>query len=99
MMVKWTTYALADLQDIRDYIANDSERYASVVVDRILVRVVQLEAFPMSGQMVPEYGREDIREIFLHSYRIIHQVLPDHIRILTVVHGSRTLPAITGDGG
>ena len=98
MKVRWTTCASADLWGIREHIANDSTRYASVVVERILDRVVQLEIFPMSGQMVPEYGRDDIREILVHSYRIIHQLMPDHVRILTVVHGSRTLPPALPDG-
>ena len=38
------------------------------------------------------YAIEDIREILLHSYRIIHHVFSDHVRIITVVHGSVTLP-------
>lgn len=92
MKVKWTAYAIEDLHAIRIHISRDSEHYAAIIVDRIFARVKQLEAFPESGQMVPEYGREDIREILLHSYRIIHHVLSDHVRVITVVHGSVTLP-------
>lgn len=69
-------------------------QYADAVADRILTRVTQLEAFPDSGQMVPEYGRKDIREVLVHSYRIIHHVFPSEVRILTVVHGSMLLPAM-----
>jgi plasmid stabilization system protein ParE len=92
MKVSWTAYAIEDLRAVRAYIARDSDRFADIVVDRIFARVVQLEAFPESGQMVPEYGRADIREVLLHSYRIIHHVLPDQVQIITVVHGSVTLP-------
>jgi len=92
MKVRWTTYAIEDVRAIRNHISRDSEHFAGIVVDRIFARVTQLETFPESGQMVPEYGRDDIREVLLHSYRIIHHIFPDHVRVITVVHGSVTLP-------
>ena len=92
MRVKWTTYATEDLISIQDHIARDSHQYAVVVIDRILHRVTQLESFPASGSMVPEYNRNDIRELFVHSYRIVHQILGDEIRVLTVCHGANPLP-------
>ena len=92
MRVKWTTYATEDLISIQDHIARDSHQYAVVVVDRILHRAIQLESFPESGSVVPEYNRDDIREIFVHSYRIVHQLRPDEVRILTVCHGANPLP-------
>ena len=94
MNVRWTAYGTADLIGIRNHIAEHSAHYANAVVDRILTRVTHLEVFPESGQMVPEYGRNDIREVLVHSYRIIHHVLPSEVRILTVVHGSMLLPAM-----
>ena len=94
MRVKWTTYATDDLISIQDHISRDSHQYAVVVVDRILYRVIQLESFPESGSIVPEYNREDIREIFVHSYRIIHQLHANEVRVLTVCHGANPLPQI-----
>lgn len=44
--------------------------------------------------MVPEYERDDIREVFHHPWRIIYLV-KDHektIEILSVIHGARVLP-------
>ena len=92
MRVEWTNYATDDLISIQDHVARDSHQYAVVVVDRILHRVIQLESFPESGSIVPEYSREDIREIFVHSYRIIHQLRADQVRVLTVCHGANPLP-------
>jgi plasmid stabilization system protein ParE len=92
MRVKWTSYAIEDLRSIRDHISINSGQFADIVIDRMFERALQLESFPLSGHMVPEYGREDIREVLLHSYRIIHHVLSDHIRIISVVHGATTLP-------
>jgi toxin ParE1/3/4 len=92
MRVRWTTYATDDLISIQDHIARDSRQYAVVVVDRILHRVTQLEMFPESGSIVPEYRRDDVREIFVHTYRIIHQRHGNEVRILTVCHGANPLP-------
>src|SRR3712207_8332183 len=47
--------------------------------------------FPYSGRIVPEIGREDIREIIIQSYRAIYRILPDDAEILTVHHGARLL--------
>lgn len=41
--------------------------------------------------MVPEAGRENVRELIFQGYRIIYRPLVDRIQILTVIHGSRDL--------
>ncbi|WP_153555267.1 type II toxin-antitoxin system RelE/ParE family toxin [Roseimaritima sediminicola] len=61
MRVDWTRAALADLEAINAFIAADSPHDATVVVDRLTSRCTQIAAFPCSGEMVPEYQREDIR--------------------------------------
>lgn len=68
--VAWTQNAIADLTSVYEHIKSDSPRYALRVVDRLTRRTEQLAAFPMSGQMVSEYQRSDIREIVEYSYRI-----------------------------
>ncbi len=93
MKIRWTEKASADLLGIYDYISAAAPGYADVVCDRILARPQQLIEHPHSGSIVPEYEREDIREVFVHSFRIIHRVTDFEIRILTVVHGSRQLSA------
>ena len=91
MKIQWTEKASADLLEIYDYIAGQAPGYADVVCDRILARPQQLIEHPHSGSILPEYEREDIREVFVHSFRIVHRVTDVEIRILTVVHGSRLL--------
>lgn len=91
MKVSWTTQALKDVEHIRRHIALDSEYYAAIVCDRILTRVVQLESFPQSGETVPEYARDDIREVLVHAFRIIYRISDVEVHILAVVHGARRL--------
>lgn len=95
--VVWTSPAREDLREIRAYIAQDSERYARVVVARLVVAVRRLREYPLSGRVVPELGRPTIREVIEGSYRIIYRVTPDAVQILAVVHGARRFPPVDGD--
>ena len=94
MTVKWAQSAIADLAAIYDYIESDSPRYAIAVVDRLTKRTEQLASFPESGQMVPEYQRDDIREIIEFSYRILYHVGDSAISIIALIHGANPLPGV-----
>jgi len=87
----WTEPALDDLKNIFDYIANDSEHYASVFVNGIIDYAEKLGDFPKIGRIVPEYNKKDIREIIYETYRIIYRLEKDRITILAVIHGKREL--------
>ena len=93
MNVRWTERASNDAIAIYDYIADRSETYAESVYLRILSRPNQLANHPESGSIVPEYNRADIRELYVNSFRLIYRVVDIEIRILTVIHGRRQLPA------
>lgn len=92
MRLRWTEKASADALSIHAYIAERSATYADAVYARIVARPQQLIGHPFSGSVVPEYGRDDVREVFVHSFRLIYVVVEDEVRILTVIHGARTLP-------
>jgi len=94
MKVFWTEAALRHLAQIHDYIAQDSLRYAVAMIDRITRRSQQCGTFPMMAGKVPEYDRDDVREVLEYPYRIIYRVLPERVDILTVIHGARRLPDI-----
>jgi toxin ParE1/3/4 len=84
--------AIDDLNQIAEYIAKDSPRYADITIDKIFARTNILITFPMCGRMVPELGVRNIREIIEGNYRIIYQIMSDtRIEILTVHHGARIL--------
>jgi len=97
--VRWTARASKDALGIYDFVADQSEAYAESVYARILARPEQLERFPDSGSIVPEYNRSDIRELFVYSFRIVYRIHNDEVRVLTVIHGSRQLPTETPDIG
>jgi len=90
-IVNWTDQALDDLDCICLFIARDSPRYARIFAQRAFEATERLEEFPLSGRMVPEVGRKDIREVILGNYRIIYRVRDEEVEILTVHHGARML--------
>ena len=89
--LRWTTQAVEDVEAIRNFIANDSDAYADLVVARLLEAVERLERFPRSGRIVPELADPQLREIIESPYRIVYRVLDERVEILTVFRASRLL--------
>ena len=91
MKIKWTDPAIESLRNLHDYIAKDSEVYASSFVQRVILAVERLTDFPRLGRVVPEADEETIRELLYQNYRIIYRIKNELIEILTVIHGRRDL--------
>jgi len=87
----WTEPAIEDAQNIKAYIAKDSEIYAIRVIEKIFEVVDELILFPRSGRVVPEFQEHDIREVFAYNYRVIYCLKNESICILTIVHAAREL--------
>jgi toxin ParE1/3/4 len=91
MRIIWTEPAVADLQNIKDYISNDSGYYATVIIEKILKSVEGIKDFPRIGREVPEFEESEIREIIYSNYRIMYRIHEDFILVLAVVHGKRNI--------
>ena len=89
--VRWTDQAIEDAESIREFIARDSPRYASLVVERLAGAVERLETLPRSGRVVPEFRDDRLREVMWGSYRIVYQLLDNTVEVLTVYHGARII--------
>ena len=90
--VEWSKLAKEDLQEIYDYISNDSERYALRVVDRIVERTEKLSVHPLTGRVVPEFEDENLRELIEGNYRIIYYMeSKEKISIVRIYQGARLL--------
>ena len=92
--VRWSLTAGNDLQDIENFIARDSVLHAIAFVDRVVESAETLLKNPRIGRVVPEFNREDLREVIFRSYRVVYLLQGDKIVILRVVHGSRDLAAL-----
>lgn len=92
MTVHWTKNAVEQLLLIYEYLSQPSALYAQRIIDRLTKRSEQIAIFPRSGRVVPEYDRQDIREVIEKPYRIIYRITEHQIDVLAVVHSSRLLP-------
>ena len=92
-MVKlhWTEIAIDDLKSIHNYISKDSKLYEERFIEKIITRVDQLEKFPKSGRVVPEFDKPDLRELIEGNYRIIYKATATQVSILRVHHSARQL--------
>lgn len=83
--IKWTLHALHDIESIAEFIAQDSEHFAVIQINKFFIRSQILEKFSFAGRVVPELGDEHIRELIEGNYRIIYRVVSkNRVDILTI---------------
>lgn len=88
----WTDQAINDLDDIGNYIAENSEKYAKLTVKKLFERTDILKTFPLTGRIVPEKNEENVRELIEGNYRIIYEIVSlEQINVLAVYHSARNL--------
>lgn len=51
--LEWTDPAVADLENIQDYVARDSPEYAESLIERLITSVDKLARFRLAGVMCP----------------------------------------------
>jgi toxin ParE1/3/4 len=79
------------LVEIASFIARDDPAAARGWVKRLRARARLAASMPLAGRVVPEQRREDVREVFVRSYRIIYRVQDDGMVVLAVIEGHRLL--------
>jgi len=89
VVIAWSIPARQDLHLIHQYIAHDSKRYATRVVQDITEKVDILLETPRLGRVVPEIGEDTVREIGMYSYRIIYELVNDTLYIHGIIHKRR----------
>lgn len=98
--IVWADRARRDLVDIADFIARDKPKAAREWVRTLISAVEDAALLPLAGRVVPEIGRNEIREVLRRNYRIVYRVAEGSITVLTVFDGRRLLrPAGPGPGG
>jgi plasmid stabilization system protein ParE len=83
------------MQQIKNYIGQGSPYYAVIFINKLFETAKKAVSFPLIGRIVPEFNREDIRELIYRNYRIIYHLGDNVITILTVIHGARILKTDT----
>ncbi len=89
--IEWTLRAEAELHAIGAFIARDKPMAAARWLEKIIDRVEAAAFMPGTGHVVPEFDREDLREVHVKRYRIVYRVRPRSIQVLTVFEGHKLL--------
>ncbi|HEU4922729.1 MAG TPA: type II toxin-antitoxin system RelE/ParE family toxin [Burkholderiales bacterium] len=90
--------ALADLEEIHDWIAlNDSPAGAAHVEDEILAVIARLARYPYRGTHPKELlalGIREYRETSFKPYRILYSVAGRHVDVYLIADGRRDMQAL-----
>jgi toxin ParE1/3/4 len=91
MLVIWSPQAIADLQEIWSYIAEDNPQAASKVVAGIRAKAEYLSRFPQLGR--PAHGKR-MRHLLVVGtrYFIVYRLTKASVEIARVIHGARDWP-------
>lgn len=93
MKILWSPTARRRALAAVDFIAEDRPTVAGEWLESLLSRVDLLRESPEQGRVVPEWGESTIREVIHSPYRVIYEVHPDRVEVLTLSHERQDLRA------
>ena len=91
MKLVYQSSALADLQNIHQYISKDSPDIAATVIARIKSSLDRLTTFPRSGRPgnVPRTYEVVVPNL---PYIVVYELTNNEIEIVAVFHGAQDRP-------
>jgi len=91
--ITFSSRAIHDLEFIGDHIERAAPEAARRHLQKLVDRVKQLEKFPGSGRIVPEFQEPQLRELVEGNYRIVYEIFPKKslIVILTIFESHKLL--------
>ncbi|MEM8600915.1 MAG: type II toxin-antitoxin system RelE/ParE family toxin [Bacteroidota bacterium] len=93
LLIHWSTRALERASEAMDYIARYDADRAERWVEDLFEHTEKISDFPRMGRVVPEVGRDTIREVFFEQFRVIYRITPARIEIMTLRHMRENLDA------
>ena len=87
-MIRWSKRGRLRRMQCVQYIAQESGDWPTAWKweDDVFEAVSHLEEFPLSGSVVREFGRSDVRQVLLGDYRIIYRVKDNIPEIISIRH-------------
>lgn len=91
MLVRWTSEAASDLEQITAHIQQDNRTAAQEVAQAIYQAVASLRNFPNRGRTGRVHGT---RELVVGSlpYIIVYRTVQESVQVLRVYHGAQEWP-------
>lgn len=97
--VAWAPLALADLQQVVQFIGRNDRDIAVAFAKRVYQQARRLADFPEGARKVPESRDPNCREIFIGNYRLIFLVSPEKVTIVAFLHGGRQIKRLLRQSG
>jgi plasmid stabilization system protein ParE len=91
-----TPRAKRDINDIWDYIANDSIEAADRVIDALEWAMIKLAKRPGIGHWREELADKRHRFLLVYSYLIVYRYESKPLQIVRVLHAARDMQSILG---
>jgi plasmid stabilization system protein ParE len=92
LKVVWSPTARRRALEAVDFIAHDRPLASAEWLNALIERVDLLRDLPEQGRVVPEWGEPSVREIMHEPFRVVYEVFPDRVEILTLSHFRQELP-------
>jgi plasmid stabilization system protein ParE len=87
-----TQSALRDCEEILSWFEAQGNRAAgSALVAQLLERIEQLECFPQSGRIVPEFQQSELRELIEPPFRLVYRLTSNSLTVIRIWRGERQL--------
>jgi toxin ParE1/3/4 len=99
--IEESEFVFCDVQAIVRHLRKRSPSAANRFVAEFRATVGFLASMPGAGRPRPEFGIAGLRSWRVEGFRkhlLFYEELPDRIRVLRVLHGSRDLQAELGGG-
>jgi toxin ParE1/3/4 len=91
MRLVWTNAAVADLEQISDYLFENNSELAGPTIQNILEFASELKLFPRRGRPGRKEGTREL--VLTHlPYLVVYEVIDQSVRVLRVLHGARRWP-------
>ncbi len=94
----WTEPALADLEEIAEYIALENPDAARSLVRQVFSVVERLEQHPSSGKVPAELPGARYREVVCGPCRVFYRHTADDVFVLYVMRSERGLRDLLLEG-
>ena len=95
--VMWTATAKNDLEEIIEYIAQDSIEIAIQKYEKIKESAQQLVLFPDQGRVIPELLKQNItkyKELIISPWRLMYKVEINVVYVMALIDGRRNIEDI-----
>ena len=90
--VRFAESALADLESIRDWYAEqDVPEVGERLIGDIVAGIEALADHPDMGRIVPEFNQPFLRELIRPPFRVVYRRDPKHVRVVRVWRSERLL--------